>query len=57
MQKNTRKKEKLEAEVEQCSLKLGRAEQLIGALNHTSHSACYADAHVKGVFELCARAP
>lgn len=27
---NTAKKERLEVEVEQCSLKLGRAEQLIG---------------------------
>ena len=30
LQKNTHKKERLEGEVEQCSLKLGRAEQLIG---------------------------
>eukprot|EP00983_Pelagomonas_calceolata_P103483 1158917-Pelagomonas_calceolata.AAC.9 len=29
LQKNTHKKERLEVEVEQCSLKLGRAEQLI----------------------------
>jgi len=32
LQKNTHKKERLEVEVEQCSLKLGRAEQLIGGL-------------------------